>query len=67
MLNGLKVIVVLLLAAVLHYSKLFQSIHDDAIRSLLFSPLNYFEKNPSEKIINRLSNDLSINDKIITV
>lgn len=32
----------------------------------MFSPLSYFENTPSERIINRLSNDLNINDKIIT-
>lgn len=66
LLNGCKVVITLVLAWVLHRSRLFQSIHDDMIRSLLFSPLSYFEKVPSEKIINRLSNDLNINDKIIT-
>lgn len=66
LLNGCKVVITLVLAWVLHRSRLFQSIHDDMIRSLLFSPLSYFEKVPSEKIVNRLSNDLNINDKIIT-
>jgi len=36
------------------------------IKSLLFSPLSFFEKLSPEKIITRLSNDLSINDKVIT-
>ena len=65
-LNALKVVITLMLAKILMESKLFQSTHDDMIKSLLFSPLSYFEKTPSEKIINRLSNDLNINDKIIT-
>jgi ABC-type bacteriocin/lantibiotic exporter with double-glycine peptidase domain len=65
-LNALKVVITLALAKILMESRLFQSTHDDMIRSLLFSPLSYFEKTPSEKIINRLSNDLNINDKIIT-
>lgn len=65
-LNILKAVITLMLAKVLMASRLFQSVHDDMIRSLLFSPLSYFEKTPSEKIINRLSNDLNINDKIIT-
>lgn len=65
-LNAVKVVITLMLAKILMESKLFQSTHDDMIKSLLFSPLGYFEKTPSEKIINRLSNDLNINDKIIT-
>lgn len=67
MLNGAKVIVVMMMAVVLHYSKLFQSIHDDIIKSLLFAPLSYFERVPAEKIVTTISNDLSINDKILTV
>ena len=65
-LNGLKVVITLALAKVLMASRLFQSTHDDMVKSLLFSPLGYFENTPSERIINRLSNDLNINDKIIT-
>ena len=65
-LNGLKVVITLILAWVLLVSRLFQSIHDDMVRSLLFSPLSYFERVPTEKIISRLSTDLGINDKIIT-
>ena len=65
-LNAMKVIITLILAKVLMASRLFQSIHDDMVRSLMFSPLSYFENTPSERIINRLSNDLNINDKIIT-
>lgn len=41
-LNGLKVVITLLLAGFLHYSRFFQSIHDDAIKSLLFCPLSYY-------------------------
>ena len=65
-LNALKVVITLSLAKVLMSSRLFQSTHDDMVKSLLFSPLGYFENTPSERIINRLSNDLNINDKIIT-
>ncbi|MCB0368411.1 MAG: hypothetical protein KDD45_02980 [Bdellovibrionales bacterium] len=65
-LNGMKGVITLGLAKVLMDSRLFQSIHDDMVLSLMFSPLSYFEKTPSEKIINRLSSDLNINDKIIT-
>lgn len=46
-LNILKALITLLLAKVLMASNLFQSIHDDMVRSLLFSPLGYFEKTPS--------------------
>ena len=46
-LNGLKVVITLLLAKVLMASRLFQSIHDDMIRTLMFSPLSYFENTPS--------------------
>ena len=65
-LNTVKICLTLLLARVLYFSKLFQSIHDDMIKNLLFSPYSYFETVPSAKIINRLSNDLATNDKIIT-
>ena len=64
--NTVKVLLNLLLARVLYVSRLFQSIHDDMIKNLLFSPYSYFENVPSAKIINRLSNDLATNDKIIT-
>jgi len=45
---------------------MFQSLHDDMVKSLLFSPLSFFQLVSPEKIITRLSNDLSINDKVIT-
>ena len=64
--NTVKIILTLLLARVLYVSRLFQSLHDDMIKNLLFSPYSYFENVPSAKIINRLSNDLATNDKIIT-
>ena len=41
-LNALKVIITLALAKVLMSSRLFQSTHDDMVKSLLFSPLGYF-------------------------
>jgi len=46
-LNIIKGLITLLLAKVLMASRLFQSVHDDMIKSLLFSPLGYFEKTPS--------------------
>jgi len=36
------------------------------IKSILFSPIGFFEKVSSDKIITRLSNDLSVNDQVIT-
>jgi hypothetical protein len=41
-LNILKAVITLILAKVLMASKMFQSIHDDMVKSLLFSPLGYF-------------------------
>lgn len=41
-LNGLKIVITLCLAWVLLVSRMFQSIHDDMVKSLLFSPLSYF-------------------------
>ena len=64
--NVSKIVLTVGIAIVFHVSKLYQSIHDDMIRNLLFSPYSYFERVPSDKIINRLSSDLSTNDKIIT-
>ena len=46
-LNALKVVITLALAKVLMASRLFQSTHDDMVKSLLFSPLSYFENTPS--------------------
>jgi len=40
--NSIKITLNLFLAYILYVSKLFQSIHDDMIRSLLFSPYSYF-------------------------
>jgi ATP-binding cassette subfamily C (CFTR/MRP) protein 1 len=56
----------ILLGFNLYLSKMFQTLHDDMVRSLLFSPLSLYEKISNDKIITRLSNDLYINDQIIT-
>jgi ABC-type multidrug transport system fused ATPase/permease subunit len=66
LLNVVKFVLALLMTWVMHVSRIYQSLHDDMIRSLLFSPLSYFEKTPSDKIINRLSTHISMNDKIMT-
>ena len=45
---------------------MFQTLHDDMVRSLLFSPLSFYEKISNDKIITRLSTDIYINDQVIT-
>ena len=58
--------ITIILGFILYFSSIFQSIHDDMIKSLLYSPLSFFERASLDKIISRLSNDLSLNDKVIT-
>ena len=45
---------------------MFQSLHDDIIKSLLFAPLSYFESVPFDKIVSGFSNELNNIDKIFT-
>ncbi len=66
LINFAKIILALWVTRVLFLSKLYQSIHDDAIKGLLFSSFNYFQNNPIDKVIGILSNDLTINDTIVT-
>jgi hypothetical protein len=51
---------------ILYTSKMFQSLHDDMIKGLLFSPFSYFENVPFDRIVNRLSTELNQNDKAFT-
>lgn len=64
--NIVRALLSLLMFSTLYASSIFQTIHDDMIRSLLFAPYRYFEDTPFDKIVSRLSNDLSTNDKIFT-
>lgn len=64
--NIVRALLSLLMFSTLYASSIFQTIHDDMIRSLLFAPYRYFEETPFDKIVSRLSNDLSTNDKIFT-
>jgi len=51
---------------IVYSSNFFQSLHDDIVRSLLFAPISYFENMPFDKIISRISTELSNNDKAFT-
>jgi hypothetical protein len=65
-LNGIKVVISFWLTKVLCVSTLYQYIHDDAIKGLLFSPMSYFQNTPIDKVIGILSNDLTVNDTVVT-
>ena len=56
----------ILLGFNLYLSKMYQTLHDDMIKSLLFAPLGFYEKISTDRIITRLSTDLNINDQVIT-
>lgn len=64
--NFVQAIFTYLLSMILYTSKMFQSLHDDMVKGLLFSPFSYFENVPFDKIVNRLSTELNQNDKAFT-
>ena len=46
----------MLMSMTLYKSKIFELLHNDMVRSLLFAPYTYFQNTPFDKIVNIFSN-----------
>ena len=46
----------MLMSMTLYKSKIFELLHNDMVRSLLFAPYAYFQNTPFDKIVNIFSN-----------